>query len=543
MRGALLGWLTLLGCSGAAEGERAAGKGTDLRLTYRSPIDDTDQPYRIYIPGAYDGRTPLPLVVALHGTSGNESTLFDTYGNGEIKRVAERRGAIVLSPFGRGVTEYRGIGENDVLSALADARRRYRVDPDRIYATGHSMGGTGAAYLAFRHPGLFAAVAPLAAATSFPWLVGNARHIPFWWILGGKDEPFYLTGVKLGAERMIALGLPAKIDVLPGRGHGDWVPEYFDPVFEWLLRHRRLARPREYEYSTESPLHGAAYSTAIDRLAKPGRVGTLSVRIEKEGIVSVRPANVAAFAVLPDPELLDLAGPVRVLVEGVEAWSGRVTDRQEVRLTRRENGWTATVGERRGPVGWRSSPVAVADQAVTMEGTEAPLGNWIADAMRAAAGADLALYNRRHYRGLPLRKGPVDMVDLIQASRPFDQYLVVAELTGADVLEILEDNIREPARSITEDRLVQVSGLRYAFDRARPKGSRIVSSDLDARRVYTVALEGQVPERETIFLAGRFGKLPVRMTDVPFVASLYAHAAATGKIGADREGRVRDVKE
>lgn len=529
--------LALLGCAAPPP----AGQGSDLRLTYRSAIDETDQPYRIYIPSAYDGRTPLPLVLALHGTSGHEGTLFDTYGDGEIKRVAEKRGAIVVSPFGRGVTEYRGLGENDIFCVLADVRKRYRIDPDRIYATGHSMGGTGAAYLALHHPDVFAAVAPLAAAYSFPWLAGNARHVPFWWILGGKDEAFYLTGVKLGAERMIALGLPTKLDILPGRDHRDWVPEYFDPVFEWLLKHRRTAHPREYSFSADSLMHGLAYSTAIDWIEKPGPVGTLSVRVHEDS-VSVRPANVTVFSVLPDPELLDLSRPIRVLVDGVEAWSGRVTDREELRLTRLADGWKAAVGERRSRdlTAWRKNAVAVADRDVTMEGTEAPLANWIADAMREAAGADLALYNRRHYRGLPLRKGTVDMVDLIQASRPFDQYLVVAELSGADVLQILEANILDPARSIAEDRLVQVSGMRYAFDRSRPKGSRIVSHDLEPGRAYAVALEGQVPERETIFLAGRFGSLKVRRTDVSFVSALYARAVSTGKISAAPEGRVRD---
>src|SRR5262245_45082363 len=94
--------------------------GEDLRLTFRSPIDDTDQPYRLYVPSAYDGKTALPLVVALHGTGGTEATLFDKYGDGAILRAAEKHGVLLLSPHGRGTTEYYGIGENDVLCAIAD---------------------------------------------------------------------------------------------------------------------------------------------------------------------------------------------------------------------------------------------------------------------------------------------------------------------------------------------------------------------------------------------------------------------------------------
>ena len=43
--------------------------GQDLRLSYRSAIDDTEQPYALYVPVGYDGRRSWPLVINLHGTS------------------------------------------------------------------------------------------------------------------------------------------------------------------------------------------------------------------------------------------------------------------------------------------------------------------------------------------------------------------------------------------------------------------------------------------------------------------------------------------
>jgi len=133
----------------------------------------------------------------------------------------------------------------------------------------------------------------------------------------------------------------------------------------------------------------------------------------------------------------------------------------------------------------------------------------------------------------------VDMVDLIQASRPFEQMLVMALLSGRDLLEILDANIPDPGNGKL-DRLVQVSGTRYTFDRRLPKGSRIVSSDLDPDRAYKVALEGQVPDRQTIQLAGRFGTLATTITEVPFHGALYAHAVATGRIVVET-GRVREA--
>ena len=99
---------------------RAESSGRDLLLSYRLPIDETEQPYRLYLPTSYAGERPFPLVIAMHGTGGDEATLFDDdrYSEGAIKWAADKHGIIIASPFGRGLTEYRGIGENDFLTVL-----------------------------------------------------------------------------------------------------------------------------------------------------------------------------------------------------------------------------------------------------------------------------------------------------------------------------------------------------------------------------------------------------------------------------------------
>jgi pimeloyl-ACP methyl ester carboxylesterase len=505
--------------------------GEDLRLSYRSPIDDTDQPYRLFVPAAYDGRSPLPLVVTLHGTSGNQNTMFDSYGNGQIKRVAEQRHVFVLSPLGRGVTEYRGIGENDVLWAIDDVRRRYRIDDDRIYCTGHSMGGTGAAYLAYRHPQLFAAIAPLAAAYSFPWLAENAQHVPSWWILGGNDYHAYITGAKAGAHRMIDLGFETKLTILDGRGHGDWVAEKFDEVFAWLLTHKRTAHPRRYTHVTETPMHGSAYVTSIDAITTPGLVARLSVRIT-DHTITLTPENVASLALLPDGSLLPTDKPVRVIVNDRTIFDGLIDAHHELRCTISDTNVTAAVADRRNRDlrQWRINPVGTAAQPIIIDGVNSPLGTWIADAMREATHADVAVYGRLSYRGLPIPQGRVDIVDLIQASRPFEQYLVMLEVTTAQLLTMLDDNITDqPAKAPVADTTLQPAGFRYTFDRTKPRGQRIVSSTLDRNRTYKLVMEGHAVEREKYGLGSQYGQLKYTLTPIPFTAALYAHALRQGQ--------------
>ena len=102
----------------------------DLALTYRSEVDGAEQPYRLYLPSAYDGTKRLPLFIALHGTGGDQNKYFDhaAYGNGIYKQEAEKRGIVVVCPHGRGTTEYRGIGENDVLTVACEHHHLMRGD-------------------------------------------------------------------------------------------------------------------------------------------------------------------------------------------------------------------------------------------------------------------------------------------------------------------------------------------------------------------------------------------------------------------------------
>ncbi|MBL9209015.1 MAG: prolyl oligopeptidase family serine peptidase, partial [Opitutaceae bacterium] len=331
--GLLVGALGLFaGGSRAQPAPAAPPPGQDLRLSYRSEIDGTDQPYRLYVPTTYDGSRPFPLVIAMHGTGGNESSLFEDkrLPPHELMRVGEKHAVLLATPHGRGTTEYRGIGENDIFCVLADLQRRYRVDPDRIYLTGQSMGGTGAAYLALHHPDLFAASAPLAAAYSFPWLAANGQHVPFWWIQGAKDAGFYLEGVAEGVERMRRLGQDVRYDRIPDEEHAAGLVRV-DAAVGWLVRHRRVAHPAEYLFEVDTPLHGRAYWTDVTDLVQPGRVAVVRARAGGPRRVELQLENVAALTLFPDAKVFDLTGPLAVTVNGAAVFEGALPGDRQLR--------------------------------------------------------------------------------------------------------------------------------------------------------------------------------------------------------------------
>ena len=163
---------------------------------------------------------------------------------------------------------------------------------------------------------------------------------------------------------------------------------------------------------------------------------------------------------------------------------------------------------------------------------ESPMGNFIADAMREATGADIAICNHRHERGIPLKPGDLTLTDLVNYHRPFNRVLVTFEATGQELIDIIEANLAEEQR---REWLVQISGARYEFT-----DKTVVDTDIARSRTYTVVTEDNVPQRESMKLAGRFGKIDYERTNIAITAALWAHVQRNPEMRAVRDGRVKE---
>jgi 2',3'-cyclic-nucleotide 2'-phosphodiesterase (5'-nucleotidase family) len=98
---------------------------------------------------------------------------------------------------------------------------------------------------------------------------------------------------------------------------------------------------------------------------------------------------------------------------------------------------------------------AAGDLGHSPEGLDSGIGNWMTDAMRDYAKADMAFQNTAGIRS-ELKKGPVRMREIYQVM-PFENTLVTVTLTGAQVEKLMRDNL-----SGGKARL-QVSGLKVSF--------------------------------------------------------------------------------
>ncbi len=330
------------------------------RMGFVSRMDDTAQGYELFVPPGYRGSDTRrwPLVVTLHGFKGNAGDYFrNTFGlardfdGGESLLAHGRHGEaptkgpmFVISPTGRGQAMYRHAGETDVLEALEDARSRFRIDPDRIYITGGSMGGTGAAYLPYRHPDLFAASAALAgyhdqrvrhdtrheALTELERFLRaergdidwaeNGLHMHTLLVRGTRDWPLEWT--RSLARRLEELGYPYEHRE-PEARHNVWTITYAGgAIFRYFARFRRPEAPREVRLRTARERTRSSYWVSIDERAEPDQFGDVHARVSEDGLVTVTTEGVRALTLSP-PEAVVPAGPVRVVVDGTRIEGSR----------------------------------------------------------------------------------------------------------------------------------------------------------------------------------------------------------------------------
>lgn len=129
---------------------------------YVSKIDGSVQPYGLVIPESFASSPERPrrLDAWFHGRDEKLT---------ELKFLTDRQNSagefvpadtFVLHLYGRYCNANKFAGEIDLFEALADVKKRYRIDEDRIVIRGFSMGGAACWQFAVHYPGEFAAAAP-----------------------------------------------------------------------------------------------------------------------------------------------------------------------------------------------------------------------------------------------------------------------------------------------------------------------------------------------------------------------------------------------
>jgi predicted peptidase len=116
---------------------------------------------------------------------------------------------------------------------------QYRIDPERIYLTGLSMGGFATWAWAIEQPERFAALAPVCGGGN-PLEVHKIRAVPVWAFHGAQDDIVPLQKSKEMVAALKACSGKVRLTVYPKTGHDSWTKTYDNPkLYEWFLKQKR----------------------------------------------------------------------------------------------------------------------------------------------------------------------------------------------------------------------------------------------------------------------------------------------------------------
>ena len=171
-------------------------------------VDGERRHYLLYVPKTYDTSKQTPLVISIHGYGGFPENQSSVSG---WNKLADQYGFIVVYPAGTGFPlHWRASGtadsykEVDFINQLIDTLEgEYNIDPQRIYANGHSNGGGMTFMLTCTLSDRIAAAGSVSGGYLYPWSqCQNQRAVPLIAFHGTADPVVPYTG---GPSRLFDL--------------------------------------------------------------------------------------------------------------------------------------------------------------------------------------------------------------------------------------------------------------------------------------------------------------------------------------------------
>lgn len=255
------------------------------RIRVALPQLGTDQAveYLLQLPPEYDPLRRYPCVLSLHGELNTVESQMEWWVGGYEPQwqmcmgAAPRHGVIVVTPAWLSPQQISyEYTENEKLRAVAclrDAMRRVSIDTDRIFVSGHQIGGDAAWDLALSHPDLWAGLICIGGSSHryVNYYVSHGRYVPQLLIFGELEGPT-LPQIRNGQIFDRAL-LDARQDsvlvLYKGRGR-DHFQEELPQIMQWMqLPGRRRLWPdgqEPFEISVVSLRPGDNFFWWLERI-------------------------------------------------------------------------------------------------------------------------------------------------------------------------------------------------------------------------------------------------------------------------------------
>ncbi|MEJ7594251.1 MAG: prolyl oligopeptidase family serine peptidase [Planctomycetaceae bacterium] len=278
---------------------------------YISRIDQTVQPYGLVIPPTYaiDHSVPTRCDIWFHGRGEKLSEVNFLWDRMQNPGEFTPDHTIMLHPYGRYCNAFKFAGEIDVLEALEDVQKRYRIDEDRISVRGFSMGGAACWQFATHYSDRWFAANPGAGFSETPqflkvfqkedlkptaweqtlwnlydcdkWAL-NLSHCPTIAYSGENDSQKQAADVM--EEALATLTIPIHLRHVVGRGMG----HQYDPAsrkmvsesFASLARHGRMKVPPSVHFTTHTLKYNRQHWVTVNELGEHWQNATVDARFD-----------------------------------------------------------------------------------------------------------------------------------------------------------------------------------------------------------------------------------------------------------------------
>lgn len=233
-------------------------------------IQDTDTlPYRILLPEDYDTTKKYPLLLFLHGGGerGSDNSKQLTHGAQLFltDSIRKQYPAIVVFPQcalnsywsnvvqvrddrGNRTFHFQQGGEPSksmqlLLQLVPLLKSTYRLDENRLYIGGLSMGAMGTYELVRRMPKTFAAAIAICGG-AHPQTAKGLKNTA-WWVFHGAEDavvpPAFSEAMVQALKKEHA---SVRFTLYPGVNHNSWDNAFAEKdLFPWLFGQRRTGRP------------------------------------------------------------------------------------------------------------------------------------------------------------------------------------------------------------------------------------------------------------------------------------------------------------
>jgi len=250
-----------------------------------------------------------------------------------------------------------------IADVILDCKRRFNIDPDRVFLLGHSMGGFGAYHHALRQPDRFAAI----VVSSGSWSLGYwpvIRGTPIGIVQGVHDAlrgvRWHYTDVEYGrwTDKILARENLDHTYLEHGGRHGigygrPKIAEYFasarlfrrDPFYphvtlaspegygnsfcypvahnRWLTLNEAVPGDLEYD-ELVSHSRGDFDSWSLEHRIRNRRGAMIDAVNRGDNTIAVTTRNVARLTLWLHPRMVDVAKPLVIVVDGAVRFEGRV---------------------------------------------------------------------------------------------------------------------------------------------------------------------------------------------------------------------------